>query len=74
MVCYFHSTKDLGRRNVVYNEFINNIYIYTQLNVCIYMHKSSVQEVKLWVHNHGGGNNNEPMGLAVDAVYDIEDE
>jgi hypothetical protein len=31
-------------------------------------------EVKLWVHNHGGGNNNEPMGLAVDAVYDIEDE
>jgi hypothetical protein len=23
---------------------------------------------------HGGGNNNEPMGLAVDAVYDIEDE
>ena len=38
------------------------------------MHKSSVQEVNLQVHNHGGGDNNEPMGLAVDAVYDIEDE
>jgi hypothetical protein len=37
------------------------------------MHKSSVQEVKLWVHNHGD-NNNESMGIAVDAVYDIEDE
>jgi hypothetical protein len=66
VVCTFHSTNDLGRRNVV--------YICRELNVCIYMHKSSVQEVKLWVHNHGGGNNNELMGLAVDAVYDIEDE
>jgi hypothetical protein len=38
------------------------------------MHKSSVQEVKSWMYSHGGSNNNEPVGLAVDAVYDIEDE
>jgi hypothetical protein len=44
-----------------------------RLNICIYMLKSSVQEVKLWVHNHGD-NNNESMGVAVDAIYDIEDE
>ena len=40
-------------------------------------HKSSIQEVKLRTYNHGNcssNNNNEPMGLAVDAVYEIEDE